>query len=141
MHIGSDQAVRTCLARSNCETQTAHTGTRTCVEISSGRLCDDTHDIATGRNHSLSLLSRYQCADRHNYRKVCSSSLDFYKKIAETVQLSLNGWSIFLLLMHYLLIPSLFYPKISPEQPKHETGAEWARRKSDENRAMTAGTC
>ena len=58
MHIRSNQAVRTsCLARSNCEMRTAHTGTRTCVEISSGRLCDDTHDIASGRNHSVFALA------------------------------------------------------------------------------------
>ena len=77
------------------------------------------------------------CAGRDNYWKVCSSSLDFCKKIAETVQLSLHGYSIFVLLMHYLFIPSTFFPEKSPEQPKHERGAEWARRKSDENVAMT----
>ena len=76
---------------------------------------------------------------RDIYWKVCSSSLDFCKKIAETVQLSLNGQSIFVLLMHYLSIPSTIFPEKSPEQPKHERGAEWARRKSDENHAMTGG--
>ena len=47
--------------------------------------------------------------------------------------------SIFVLLWCYLFIPSTIYPEKSPEQPKHERGAEWARRKSDENLAMTAG--
>ena len=59
MHIQSNQAVGTCLDRSNRETQTAHTGTRTRFEISSGRLCDDAHDIATGsagQNRSLFAL-------------------------------------------------------------------------------------
>ena len=79
---------------------------------------------------TLFLLSRYRYAVQDNYRKVCSSSLDFCKKIAETVKLPLNGYSIFVLLMHYLFIPSTFSPEKSPEQPKHERGAKWARRKS-----------
>ena len=139
MHIRSNQAVRTCLARSTRETRNAFllrlfvTSWEHVHVLKFHRVvCVTTHMTSLPVEITLFLLSRYWCAGRDNCRKICSSSLDFCKKIAETVQLPLNGQLIFVLLMHYLFIPSTFFPEKSPEQPKHERGVEWARRKSDE---------